>query len=107
MMVLLGRFQEPIYAAMRIVVGLLFVMNGAQKLFGSFGGKPVPIASMLGAAGIIEFTCGLLVLVGLLAGIAGSLRAAKWHLRISSFTILKAAGPFRASGQWSVASGQW
>jgi uncharacterized membrane protein YphA (DoxX/SURF4 family) len=26
MMVLLGRFQEPIYAAMRIIVGLLLVL---------------------------------------------------------------------------------
>ena len=33
----LGRFAPFIYAALRIVAGLLFACHGAQKLFGLFG----------------------------------------------------------------------
>ena len=34
----LGPFAPYTYAIMRIVVGLLFVSHGGQKLFGWFGG---------------------------------------------------------------------
>ena len=36
----LGRYSEPAYALMRVVVGLLFACHGAQKLFGVLGGQP-------------------------------------------------------------------
>ena len=32
----LERYSEPLYAVMRVVVGLLFACHGAQKLFGVF-----------------------------------------------------------------------
>ncbi|MBI4519890.1 MAG: DoxX family protein [Gemmatimonadetes bacterium] len=67
---LLANFQEPAYAAMRVVVGLLFACNGAQKLFGAFDGNAVPLMSMPGAAGLIEFLGGLLVLLGLFGAYA-------------------------------------
>ena len=66
----LGRFAPQIYAIMRIVVGLLFAVHGAQKLFGVLGGSQVAIASMMGLAGIIEFVGGLLIAVGFLTGFA-------------------------------------
>jgi putative oxidoreductase len=66
----LSRFVEPTYAIMRIVVGFLFAFHGAQKLFGVFDGTAGPIASLMGLAGIIEFGGGLLVMIGLLAGLA-------------------------------------
>jgi putative oxidoreductase len=55
---------------MRIVVGFTYWTHGAQKLFGWFGGfgpdgGTVDLATRFGAAGIIEFTCGLLIMVGL------------------------------------------
>lgn len=34
----LAPYKETIYAAFRIVIGLLFACHGAQKLFGMFGG---------------------------------------------------------------------
>jgi len=62
----LGRYQPQIYAATRIVVGLLFAHHGAQKLFGFFGGAPAEMpALLLYAAGGIELVCGLLVAIGL------------------------------------------
>jgi putative oxidoreductase len=66
----LGRFVEPTYAVMRVVVGLLFAFHGAQKLFGMFGGTERPILSVMGLAGMIELVGGLLVTIGLLAGLA-------------------------------------
>jgi putative oxidoreductase len=66
----LARFAEPAYAIMRIVVGLLFAFHGAQKVFGAFGGTARPLASLMGVAGVIELAAGLLVMFGLLAGVA-------------------------------------
>jgi putative oxidoreductase len=61
---LIGRAEPWAYQAMRIVVGVLFAFHGAQKLFGLFGGRQVPLASQFGAAGIIELVGGLLVAAG-------------------------------------------
>jgi putative oxidoreductase len=66
----LARFAPYAYAIMRIIVGLLFVSHGGQKVFGWFGGQPVPLGSLLGLAGIIEIVLGLLVTVGLLTSYA-------------------------------------
>ena len=70
----LQRYSGVVYALMRLIVGLLFACHGAQKLFGALGGIPgVPggraqLASLVGAAGIIEFFGGLLIALGLFAG---------------------------------------
>jgi putative oxidoreductase len=69
-MVLLARYEPQIYAVFRIVAGLLFSFHGAQKLLGLFGGKKVPLASLAGGAGVIELVGGILILIGLAAGIA-------------------------------------
>src|SRR5689334_3385148 len=66
----LGRFEETVYALMRIVIGALFACHGAQKLFGAFGGQVMTGNPKMLVAGIIEFGGGLLVAVGLMAGIA-------------------------------------
>lgn len=65
----LGKFSGLIYAAMRIVVGLMFAQHGAQKLFGWLGGMSedggsAPFLSLMFFAGLIEFFGGLLVAVG-------------------------------------------
>ncbi len=77
-------FEKQVYAAMRIVVGFLFLWHGTQKLFG------FPIAGPEGApafvtwvAGPIELVGGLLVMLGLFARWAaflcsGLMAAAYW-----------------------------
>ena len=65
----LSRFVEPSYAILRIAAGLLFAFHGAQKLFGMFDGTARPLVSLMGLAGIIEFAGGILVMIGLLAGL--------------------------------------
>jgi putative oxidoreductase len=57
-------YSEYIYSAFRIVFGFGFMLHGAQKLFGFFG-NPVTLSSRLGAAGVIEFFGGLLIMLGL------------------------------------------
>jgi putative oxidoreductase len=65
----LERHAERIYAVFRIVFGLLFASHGAQKVFGMFGG-PKAGAPLMVVAGWIELVTGLLIAVGLFAGIA-------------------------------------
>lgn len=53
------------YAALRIVAGLLFAQHGVQKLFGWLGGSgPVPWASQMALAGVVETVGGLLIALG-------------------------------------------
>jgi putative oxidoreductase len=61
----LKRVEPTAYALLRIVAGLLFACHGLQKLLGLLGGHRVALASLHGAAGIIETFGGLLVAIGL------------------------------------------
>jgi putative oxidoreductase len=62
----LSRFEEPVYAILRVVAGLLFAFHGMQKLFGLFDppGQPA-VGSQLWIGGIIELG-GILIALGLL-----------------------------------------
>lgn len=66
----LARLSEPIYAVFRIVFGALFSLHGAQKVLGVLGGQTQPVGSMPWIAGAIELVCGILIAIGLLAGLA-------------------------------------
>ena len=64
------------YFVFRVLVGLMFFMHGAGKLFGWFGGSVVGFSGLMGLAGILEFLIGLAVLLGLwtrLAALGGAL----------------------------------
>ena len=68
-----SKYAPYLYALLRIVAGLLFACHGAQKLFGSFGGisgHTVPLFSLMGLAGCIEFFGGLLIALGILTNFA-------------------------------------
>jgi putative oxidoreductase len=66
---ILRKLEPQAYALLRIVAGFLFLFHGLQK-FGLLGGQRVPLASLVGAAAIIELVCGALVTIGLLTPIA-------------------------------------
>ncbi len=58
------------HAVARILIGLLFMQHGAQKLFGVLGGmggsgNAAELFSLMGLAGVLEFFGGLLVVAGL------------------------------------------
>ena len=66
-------FRAQAYALMRVVVGLLFLWHGTQKLLG-FPLPPPPMPPfVLYIAGPIELVGGVLVMVGLFAGWAAFL----------------------------------
>lgn len=94
----------------RLVVGLLFIGHGAQKLFGWFGGygpkgtggwmdsvgiKPGVVMAVL--AGLMELLGGVLFAAGLLTPLAAVLIAATML-----GAIVKVHGP---NGLWSTANG--
>ncbi|MBW4719486.1 DoxX family protein [Saccharothrix obliqua] len=61
------RGRDHALALFRIVVGVLFVCHGAQKLFGVLGAKgAVSLTSWpAGPAGLIELVGGVLIIIGL------------------------------------------
>ncbi len=63
----LSHFEEPVYAVLRIVAGLMFALHGPQKLLGWFGGEVVATGSQMWIGGLIETTCGVLIALGLFA----------------------------------------
>jgi len=67
--------QDGLYVIFRILVGLLFLQHGVQKLFGSFGGQAADITSLMGAAGLIEFFAGLFIAFGLFTRLAAAVSA--------------------------------
>jgi putative oxidoreductase len=68
----LGRYDDVLYTALRVVAGLLFACHGAQKILGAFGAQRAADAQGM-TAGVIELAGGLLIAVGLLTGYAAFL----------------------------------
>jgi len=87
----LGRYSEPLYSIMRLVVGLLFSFHGAQKLFGAFGGHSQLSNPMMLVAGIVEIA-GLLVAVGLWASYAAFV--ASGEMAVAYFMVHARGGLF-------------
>ena len=62
-------WSPRLLSVLRIVVALLFMQHGSQKLFnvppGPPGFFPAPLLSLFGVAGILEFVGGLFILLGL------------------------------------------
>jgi putative oxidoreductase len=94
----------------RLVVGLLFVGHGAQKLFGWFGGHGVkgtggwfesigikPGVTMALFAGLAELIGGFLFALGLLTPLAGIIIAGTMVM-----AIVKVHGP---NGLWATENG--
>ncbi len=66
----LVRHRETVFALLRVAAGVLYACHGAQKLFGWLGGfgpqgGVAPLASLMGLAGVIEFSGGALIALGL------------------------------------------
>jgi len=60
----LNRYEEQVYAILRMVVGFMFLFHGLRKLFGLFG-DPVVVMSLRGLAGVIELFGGTMIMLGL------------------------------------------
>lgn len=67
----LQKYHAEGYAIFRIIVGLMFVQHGAQKLLGWFGGNAVSsLFSLMGVAGMIELVGGLAIALGFFSRLA-------------------------------------
>ncbi len=73
----LGKYSPYLYAVLRIVAGLMFMMHGTQKLFNWPPGAnpPPPVGSLFWIGGVIELVTGLLIAVGFLTGYAAFIAA--------------------------------
>ena len=103
----LGKFEKPIYAVTRIVLGGLFACHGAQKVLGLLGGaggsgEPANLVSLIGLAGVIELVGGLMIAVGFFAGYAAFL--ASGQMAVAYFTVHLPRGfwPIQNGGELAV-----
>jgi len=98
----LGRFGPQLYFLMRVVVGLMFAVHGAQKIFGLFGGHAVPIASQFGLAGILELAVGFMVAVGFLTGTAAFIGSGEMAYAYFTAHLPRGGAPVQNGGEPAV-----
>jgi putative oxidoreductase len=72
-MIAATKYEPYVYAALRLVAGLMFAMHGTAKLWGWPGTRPPATAMLPITAGWIEVVCGVLIASGLFAGWAAFL----------------------------------
>lgn len=126
----LGKYEPYVYALLRMVTGFLFLWHGSQKLLGfppqqaPAGGASQGLSPLMAAAGAIELVGGIMILIGLFAGLAafiasGTMAVAYFmsHFSMQAFLPLQNRGELavlycfvflyiasRGSGVWSIDS---
>lgn len=91
------RYAPTTYALFRIVFGFLFLCYGTQKMFGWFGGPAANLATLQGAAGVVETVGGLLIMLGLFTRVAaflssGEMAVAFWYIHVMTIAPGKGLG---------------
>lgn len=70
----LAKYNKGIFALVRLLIGFLFFVHGAQK-FGFFGGQAAPAFSMFWMGGLIEVVAGAALFFGFLTRLTAFLSA--------------------------------
>ncbi len=93
--------MDYLYSIGRILIGLLFFLHGAQKLFGWFGGigMNLPAFSLFWFAGIIELLVGAGITVGLFTRVAAAGGAVEMVIAYSMAHFPKGIIPLTNSGE--------
>lgn len=107
---ILGRYTEYIYATLRIVSGLLFVMHGTQKLFmyppfpPGMTAPPMDqfMMTMMVVGATIELVAGLLIMFGFLSAIAAFVASGEMAVAYFAFHQPVAAWPPTNGGDAAV-----
>ena len=82
----LDAYRQHALAAFRVVVGLVFLQHGTEKIFGfptpADGNQP-PLLSLIGVGGLIEVIGGVLIILGFLTRptsfvLCGQMAVAYW-----------------------------
>jgi putative oxidoreductase len=98
----LASFATYALALLRIIAGVLFFAHSGQKVFGWFGGQPVPIGSLLGVAGIIEIVLGLLITIDLLTSHAAFVASGEMAVAYFTSHYPKSFWPLENAGEPAV-----
>ena len=103
----LGKFSGFLYAAFRIVSGLLFAQHGAQKLFAWLGGMgedggSAPFLSLMFFAGLVEFFGGLLIAVGFKASWAAFIASGEMAVAYFMSHAPRALFPIQNRGELAI-----
>lgn len=97
---LLGSWEAPLYAVLRIVTGFLFLMHGTQKLFGWPGGQEtVPVGSLPFVAGVIELVTGLMIMLGFFTSIAAFIASGQMAVAYFMVHFPQAFWPIQNQGE--------
>jgi len=105
---IIRRHSESTYAALRIVVGLLFACHGAQKVLGwlgGFHGEPgakAPLMSLMGVGGAIELVGGLLIAIGLFTTLTAFLCSGQMAVAYFMVHASKGFWPIQNGGELAV-----
>jgi putative oxidoreductase len=98
----LGRYSEALYAALRVIAGLMFAVHGAQKVLGEFGGQKAPLASLFGLAGLIELVGGVLIAIGLFTSWAAFIASGEMAVAYFKVHAPQGALPIQNQGELAV-----
>jgi len=70
-----NRHAANLYLLFRVLVGLLFLQHGLQKIFGMLGGNAQDALTLMWGVGLVELLVGLFIAFGLwtrLAALVGA-----------------------------------
>jgi putative oxidoreductase len=98
----LRKYSDVLYAAMRLMVGLLFACHGVQKVFGMLDGQSQVSNPVLLAAGIIEFVGGGLVAIGLWTSYAAFIASGEMAVAYFIAHAVKGFWPILNKGELAV-----
>ena len=93
------KYADSLYSIVRILVGLLFLQHGAQKLFGVLGGSSVELISLMGLAGVIEFFGGLAIALGFFTRLAAIISGLEMVVAYFMFHASKSLIPINNGGE--------
>lgn len=99
---ILGRHADTIYGLLRIVAGFMFMCHGLQKMFGVLGGQVMQTGTLPWFAGVIELTCGFLIMIGLLTSWAAFL--ASGTMAVAYFMVHQPQGSLPIQNQGELAA---
>jgi putative oxidoreductase len=110
----LGKYSAYLYALLRIIAGLLFLMHGTQKLMdwpprpapppppvAAEAQKPPP-AWVMPTAGVIELVGGLMIMLGLLTSYAAFIASGQMAVAYFMNHAPKATWPILNNGELAV-----
>ena len=84
-MKLLHSYEEPAYALLRIMAGLMFSFHGVQKIFGVLSEFQPPIGSQLWFGGLIELVAGVAIMLGFQTQLAAFLSSGEMAVAYFQF----------------------